>query len=445
MQDNVALRQERGAILKEAKQLHARGRLSAADQAKFNQLMQRARALKNEIETIEGGMAGGALGSFGALDDDRDPDPREFRNLPQRQERRAETREQRARREAFSAYLRLGELKLSDEQRNILKQREYRDMGGGGQGAYPGATEGYFIPVGFVNAIIEALKYYGPLLDGDVVDIIDTATGQLLPFPAENDTNISGERVGEGQQVTSQDVSLSQVMLGSWKYSSKMVKVSLELLQDSAFNLEAWLTRTLAIRLGRALVADFTNGLGSASSQPMGILTSTLANGNLIGAVGSSPNDGTSAGGNTIGSDDLTNLIHSVDPLYRPGGSFMMNDSTLKAILKVKDKFGRPILDPNLQATAPNTFLGYPLRINNFMPTLQTIASSPQVTVNSVIFGDFKRFIVRRVRDMSLLVLRERFADYAQTAFLAFARYDSSPAYAGTGTVFPFGLLQNTF
>jgi HK97 family phage major capsid protein len=112
-----------------------------------------------------------------------------------------------------------------------------------------------------------------------------------------------------------------------------------------------------------------------------------------------------------LGSADLTNLIHSIDPLYRPGASFMMHDSTLKTILRVKDKFGRPLLDPSLQAAAPNTFLGYPLRINNFMPTLQTVASSPQVTVNGVIFGDFKRFIVGRVRDMSLLVLTERFAD----------------------------------
>jgi len=77
--------------------------------------------------------------------------------------------------------------------------------------------------------------------------------------------------------------------------------------------------------------------------------------------------------------------------------------------------------------------------------TLQTQASSPQVTVNSVIFGDFKRFLVRRVRDMSLLVLRERFADYAQIAFLAFARYDASPLYGGTGPAFPFACLQNVY
>ena len=123
----------------------------------------------------------------------------------------------------------------------------------------------------------------------------------------------------------------------------------------------------------------------------------------------------------------------------------MMNDLTLKQILKVKDKFGRPILDPILQVSAPNTFLGYPLRINNNMPTLQTQASSPVVTVNSVIFGDFKRFIVRRVREMTLMELRERFSDYGLVAWIAFARYDSSPAYGGGGSAYPFGLLQNVF
>lgn len=396
--------------------------------------------MKDQITAADKAAVAGVLGAFD--NDDDDPDPRQFRGMPGVQHK-FRSREERDRHMAFLSFLRLGEVRMPPEQRRLLT--EFRDMGTGGQGAYPGATTGFFVPVGFVNAIIEALRFFGPLLDDSCVQILETETGQQLPFPTEDDVSIMGERVGEGQQVTSQDVSLGQVMLGAWKYSSKMVKVSLELLQDSAFNLEAWLTRTLAIRLGRALVYDFTNGTGAAFNQPMGILTSTLANGNLITAVGSSSNDGTDAGGNTIGSDDLTNLIHSIDPLYRPGASFMLNDSTLQALLKVKDKFGRPILDPNLQDNAPNKFLGYPLRINNYMPTLQTQASSPPVTVNSVIFGDFKRFLVRRVLQMSLMELRERFADYGQVAWIGFSRYDSSPAYAGTGTVFPFGLLQNVF
>jgi HK97 family phage major capsid protein len=446
--DTRELRQQRGALLKQARAIldgakkQNRG-LSATEQTQYDTLLARANALREEIRNFEYGAVAGTLGG-GFIESDADPDPREFRNLPQRQEQRRETRKEKEHREAFMSYLRFGAARMPEEQRNLL-QREYRDMGSGGQGAFPGSTAGFFVPVGFVHDIITALKFFAPLLNDDVVDLVTTATGQQLPFPTENDVLISGERVGEGQQVTAQDVSLGQVMLGAWKYSTKMVKVSIELLQDSAFNLEAWLTRTLAIRLGRALVADFTNGTGSAFSMPLGIVTATLQNGNLIAAQGSSLNDGTAAGANTIGSNDLINLEHSIDVLYRPGASYMAHDSTWKAIKKILDKYGRPLWQRSLIEGMPDTLNGYPLLTNNYMGTLQTQASSPTVTVNSVLFGDFKRLIVRRVRDMSLLVLTERFADFGQTAFLGFARYDSSPAFAGSGSVFPFGLLQNTF
>ncbi len=440
MKDVVELRTERRELLKQAKLLHARGRLSAADQAKFDNLLKRANALKEQIATEEYGAAASVLGG-GFME--QDPDPLEFRNMPTRQHR-FQNRKEAEHHQAFMSYLRWGIVNMPQDQRNLL-EKEYRDMGVGvGGGAFPGSTSGFFVPVGFVNRVEEAMKYYGPMLDPDVSQFMDTATGNPLPYPTDNDTQIMGERVAEGQQVTEQDVSLSQIMFFAWKYSSKMVKVSLELLQDSAFNMEEWLIKVLAIRLGRILVSDFTNGLGSSAQQPYGLVAATVANGPLITAVGSSTNDGSSAGGNTIGSDDLTNLIHAIDPLYRPNASFMLNDLTLQAILKVKDKYGRPLLDPNLQEPA-YTFMGYKLRINNFMSTLQTQASSPPVTVNSVIFGDLKRFLVRRARDMSLLVLRERYADYGQTGFLSFVRYDGQPLFGGTGTAFPFACLQNIY
>jgi hypothetical protein len=87
----------------------------------------------------------------------------------------------------------------------------------------------------------------------------------------------------------------------------------------------------------------------------------------------------------------------------------------------------------------------YPLLINNYMDVLQTNPSSPLVTRNSVIFGDLKRYIVRRVKGLSVLRLEERFSDFGQVAFLGFARYDGTPAYAGAGNAFPFALLQNTY
>lgn len=79
------------------------------------------------------------------------------------------------------------------------------------------------------------------------------------------------------------------------------------------------------------------------------------------------------------------------------------------------------------------------------MDQLQVNPSSPPVTRNSVLFGDLKRYLVRRVKEMSILRLEERYADQGQIAFLAFARYDATPAFGGTGAAFPFALLQNVY
>ena len=294
-------------------------------------------------------------------------------------------------------------------QLRALGQSEVRDMGSGGQGAYPGATTGFFVPVGFVYAVEEALKYYGPMLNGGVgmPRIFDTDTGQVLPYPTTNDTTVTGELVGEGQQVTDIDVTLGQILFGAYKFSSRLVKVSIELLQDSAFDLEAFLVHMFGIRMGRIMNTYFTTGTGS--SQPTGILTAATLG---TTAIGSSTNDGTSAGGNTIGSTDLVDLEHSVDPLYRPGARFMMHDQTLRQLKTILDKFGHPLWLPGLAVRAEDSILGYGYSINNDMPQLQSTTSSPQVTNKTVLFGQLEKYMIRRVRDFSLIRLEERFADY---------------------------------
>jgi HK97 family phage major capsid protein len=425
MQDNRRLREERGEALREAKKLSDKGNLTSAEERKFNALIAEAASKKEQYEEIENRGLGVIRG--GQIDGGTT----------------RETSKEKEHRQAFTSYLLMGPNMMPQDQRSLL-EKEYRDMGSGGQGAYPGATSGFFVPVGFINQIIEAMKYYGPFFDHGVCELMETETGAPLPLPSDNDTNVIGERIGEGQQVTTADVGLGQIMFGSFKYSSKMVKVSLELLQDSAFDFESYLAKKFAQRLGRILVSDFTSGLGSASSQPMGIITSTVNNGTLITAIGSSPNDGIGAA-NGLGSDDFINLEHSVDPLYRPGGSFMAHDSTWKAVRKIKDKYGRPLWQPSLVAGEPGTIGGYKMLVNNSMDTLQVTPSSPVVTRNVLLFGDLRNYIIRRVKEMTVLRLAERYADFGQVGFLAFARYDAQPAFGGTGQQFPFAICQTVY
>ncbi len=339
---------------------------------------------------------------------------------------------------------RLGTGVISEEHRNLIMARrvppvgEQRDMVGGGQAAYPGATAGFFIPVGYRRQIEEALKYYGPMLGGGMgyPEIFSTDSGAPLPFPTDDDTSQTGEMVGEGQQVTTQDVSLGQLNFGAYKFSSKLIKVSVELLQDSAFDLDPYLTKKFATRLGRILNTKFTTGTGT--NEPKGIVTAATSAGT---AAGANSNDGSSAA-NTIGSDDLTTLEHSVDPLYRNGAKYMFHDSVLAALKKVKDKYGRPLWMVSVRESEPDSINGYGYLINNDMDQLQTASASPQVTKKPILFGAIDKYLIRRVREMSVLRLEERFADYGQVAFIAFARYDGNLLDAGTH---PVKYLQTTY
>jgi HK97 family phage major capsid protein len=325
--------------------------------------------------------------------------------------------------DALKEYLCRGGDGIKPESRAILngERKEFRDMG-----VATGGAGGFFVPQGFVYDIEDALKFYGSMLQSS--EMMPTATGQPLPYPTDNDTTVAGELVGEGQQVTTADIALGSITFGAFKFSTKMIKISIELLQDSAFDLEAFTKKKFAQRLGRILNTYFTTGTGTA--QPKGIIT-----GATIGV-------GTGSGINTIGDDnqttpdpttqvgyiDLTNLEHSVDPLYRPGAAFMFNDNVLRFVKTLKDKFGRPLWVPGLTSHAPDSLLGYPYWINNDMDVLAT-------GKKTVLFGQVSKYLIRQVRELGILRLSERFADYGQVAFIGFARYDGNLLDAGTHPV----------
>jgi len=325
---------------------------------------------------------------------------------------------------ALTDYLCRGE-NTKPESRAILngERKEFRDMG-----IASGGAGGYFVPQGFVYEIEDALKYFGAMLMSS--EIMPTATGQPLPYPTDNDTTVAGELIGEGTQVTTNDIALGSITFNAYKFSTKMIKVSIELLQDSAFDLEAFIRQKFAQRLGRVLNTYFTTGTGTA--QPKGIIPASIVG---VG-VGSVPLIATIGDENQtspdptvqVGYNDLVNLEHSVDPLYRPGAAWMMNDSVLRFIKQLKDKYGRPLWVPGLATGAPDTILSYKYWINNDMDAMATAKKT-------VLFGQVSKYMVRQVRELGILRLNERFADYGQVAFIGFARYDGNLLDAGTHPV----------
>jgi HK97 family phage major capsid protein len=269
------------------------------------------------------------------------------------------------------------------------------------------------------------------LTDG-VCRVISTETGAVLPFPTNNDTSNTAAVLADAVQESEVSPTFSVVNFGAFKYSSRIVRVSVELMQDSAINLEQFLKDAFAERFGRGFEAAFTTGAGSTA--PTGIVTAVLASGATpVIAAGSSANTGGSeTGATSIGTADLVSLEHSVDPSYRRRGSFILSDNALKTVKVLLDKFGRPLWQPSLTSGAPATILGYPYVINQSMATVSA-------THNTVLFGDMSKFIIRKVRDISVLRLDERYADYGQVGFIAFSRVDSNLVDAGTH---PINILQ---
>jgi HK97 family phage major capsid protein len=325
----------------------------------------------------------------------------------------------------FSKYLRGNISSLSPEEQQIMLGT-WRDAGGTQiRAAQTESTTGggYIIPQGFSGQLEEAMKWYGGI-DG-IVDSFETDTGNPLPWPTINDTTNKGRILGLNTQVTETDLVFGQIMFGAFTFCSDSILIPIQLMRDSYFDLDKEVAKLLGIRLGRLFNNKFTVGAGT--TEPLGIVTAAL----------NAPGGGltyTTASGqtSTIIGDDLINLEHTVDPAYRPGGRYMLADSTLKAIKKLKDSYGRYLWLPGLAANDPNTINGYKYVINQDMAALGT--SGSPVTGNAfLLFGDMSKYKVRRVAgDTTVMRLTERYADYLQVGYQAFLRADAQLLDAGT-------------
>ncbi|MDH6226214.1 phage major capsid protein [Streptomyces sp. MJP52] len=309
---------------------------------------------------------------------------------------------------AWRTWMRDGAAELTSEERGALRTGWVDGKELRAQGVATGAAGGYLVPPAFRAKMVEAQKFFSSMRD--VAEVITTETGATLPWPTADDTANVGAILGENVQVTEQDVTLGQADIGAYTYTSKLVRVSLQLLNDAAFDFETWLAAKLGQRIGRAQNIHFTTGTGT--NQPEGVQTNAV-----VGVTGG-------AGQTTsITHDDFIDLIHSVDPAYRNSGraGFMFNDSTLAAARKLKDSQGRPLWEPSIQVGVPDGLLGYKYTINQDMPSMGAGAKS-------VLFGDlYAGYLIRDVQDVQLLRLSERYADYLQVGFLAFARTDGTP------------------
>jgi len=259
---------------------------------------------------------------------------------------------------------------------------------------------GYLVPDEFERTLIEALQEEN--IFRQLAKVITTSSGdRKIPVVASKGT---ASWVDEEGAIPESDDAFGQVSIGAYKLAT-MIKVSEELLNDSVFNLESYIAKEFARRIGaKEEEAFFT---GDATGKPTGIFYST--GGAELGV--------TTASATAITIDEVMDLFYSLKSPYRKNAVFVMNDATVKAIRKLKDGNGQYIWQPSITAGQPDTILNRPVKTSTYVPIIAAASKT-------IAFGDFGYYWVADRQGRSFQRLNELYAATGQVGFKASQRVD---------------------
>lgn len=357
--------------------------------------------------------------------------------------------------DAYVSWFKGGVNGLTAEEREIFNgaNTEYRAGAALGTVAAAGSdgSAGFLVPQGFWDNLQVALKAYGGLLN--LANVIKTDSGAPMPWPTTDPTGQLGIYLTENTALNGSDlIEFGQGMMHAWFISSDVIKASYAILNDSAFDVDQFVTDRIGERIGRKIAAELHTGAGAVSSALTGLSTSLTAYAQTntagatpaiggyyqpaaaekafwLGASGGSTAAATLAGGQ-ISWGSVLGMIGTVDPAYRAMGRacFVLNDVVQQNIRQLTDGFGHPLWQPDL-TVGPSS--GPVARIEGFPVVVDQNAASVSTsggTTGGLLFGDFKTALnVRMVNQAGTLRLTERYAEFLQVGYIGYVRLDSVP------------------
>ena len=259
---------------------------------------------------------------------------------------------------------------------------------------------GYLVPDEYETTLVEALEEEN--IFRKLAHVISTSSGdRKIPVVASKG---SASWVDEEGTIPDSDDAFSQVSIGAYKLGT-LIKVSNELLNDNVFNLEAYISKEFARRIGAKEEDAFFNGNGTG--KPVGIFNAT--GGAEVGV--------TAASATAITADEIIDLFYSLKAPYRKNAVWILNDATIKTIRKLKDNNGNYLWQPSLIAGTPDTILGRPVYTSSYVPTIAAGAKT-------IAFGDFSYYWIADRAGRNFKKLTELYAANDQTGFVATQRVD---------------------
>ncbi len=259
---------------------------------------------------------------------------------------------------------------------------------------------GYLVPDEYERTLVEALEEEN--IFRQMAKVIKTSSGdRKIPVVASKGT---ASWIDEEGAFPESDDSFGQVSIGAYKLGT-LIKVSEELLNDSVFDLQSYISREFARRIGAKEEEAFFTGDGKG--KPLGVLAAT----------GGAETGVTAASATAVTADELMDLYYSLKSPYRKKSMWVLNDSTIKAIRKLKDNNGQYLWQPSLTAGTPDMILGRPIKTSAYMPAMAAGAKT-------IAFGDFSYYWIADRQGRSFKRLNELFAASGQVGFLASQRVD---------------------
>jgi HK97 family phage major capsid protein len=259
---------------------------------------------------------------------------------------------------------------------------------------------GYLVPDEYERTLVQALEEQN--IFRQLAKVITTSSGdRKIPVVVSKG---SAAWIDEEAAYPESDDVFGQTSIGAYKLAT-MIKVSDELLHDSVFDVASYIAKEFARRIGAAEEQAFFTGNGTG--KPLGILTN----------AGGAETGVTAASASAITMDEVMDLYHSLRAPYRRSSVFMMNDSTVKALRKLKNGSGDYIWQPSVTAGTPDTLLNRPVYTSSFMPEIAAAAKS-------ILFGDLGYYWVADREGRKFQRLNELYAPTGQVGFLASQRVD---------------------
>jgi HK97 family phage major capsid protein len=318
-------------------------------------------------------------------------------------EREHEGDAERAYRDAFEKYLRVGLAELASEERELLRtgfdaSDSTRDLSAG-----VSANGGFTVPKSFYDRLVNKLELESAIRSAGATRI-ETSGGNQIQIPKVT-AHAAASWAAEAAALAAADDTFAQVALDAYK-AVKLIKVSIELLEDTGVDLEAYISSEIGRAVGRLEGDGFATGAAASATTPEGIMNKAT-----VGVTTAA------AGGLTITADEFIDLYYSVTRPYRAGAAWLMNDATVKLVRKLKDTTNQYLWQPGLTKGEESSILGSPVYVE---PSLDNPGSSKKVAC----FGQVSGYFIRDVKTFRLFRLNERYMDTGQVGFLGWHRTD---------------------